>query len=208
MDNRIRTTTNTLADGIHNVGQALRDAIGISDGQSIGDFLFGGLFGDSFSFDNMFGNAGNSSGSSFFDGFNNALGEGLKTEDWNVDNISIGEDGKSPDLGKFSSALQESANLPDDVKHPVISPVWDDSQLRTDAQGTLDWWNGKTYDQFAIDASNSMLFREQANGDAATDGNVSISYTQINNSPKELSPIEVYRDTKNLLRGSGKFVLS
>ena len=72
----------------------------------------------------------------------------------------------------------------------------------------VSWWNEKTYDQFAIDTGNSMLLREKADGDEVTNGNVSISYTQINQSPKELSPIEIYRDTKNLLRGSGNFRLA
>lgn len=111
-------------------------------------------------------------------------------------------------VDKVNDAIAKTANLPDEMRNPVITPILDDTQFWKDYGNFETTWNKKTYDEFAIDANSSMLVREKASGDAATDGNVTYNFTQYNNSPKELSPIQVYRDTKNLIRGSGNFTLS
>lgn len=205
------TISDTIGSIFNNNGESVFDRIGnflgLDEGETISDrigsiFGFGGS-GTSLSISDSFGTAGTDAATAFGEGFSSTLSDTSPLV--NVDDISgINND----TLGKYTDALRTASELPDDVRYPVISPVLDDSEFKDEAVALVNWWNGKTYDQFAVDTGKSMLVREESEGDATTDGNVSISYTQINNSPKELSPIEVYRDTKNLLRGSGKFVLS
>jgi hypothetical protein len=203
------TISDTIGSIFNNNGESVFDRIGnflgLGEGETISDkigSIFGGS-GTSLSISDTFGTAGTDAATAFGNGFSSTLSD--TTPLVNVDDISgINND----TLGKYTDALKTASDLPDDVRYPVISPVLDDSEFKDEAVALVNWWNGKTYDQFAVDTGKSMLVREESEGDAVTDGNVSISYTQINNSPKELSPIEVYRDTKNLLRGSGKFALS
>ena len=186
------------SDGIFNFGQRLRETLGLSEDQSFGDALLGFL-----GIGNVedFTKTGESDGSSWANGFGNAL-ENAAIPD--TDSI-LNMDTSNIDYGEFSSALDNAVSLPDEAKNPVISPVLDDTKFWSDFGQFENTWNEKTYDQFAIDADSSMLLREQAQGDAATNGEVTYSFTQINNSPRELSPIQLYRDGRNLLRGSGTF---
>ena len=117
----------------------------------------------------------------------------------NADNI---------DYSGFQYALRESTVLPEDVSNPVITPVIDDTEFNMGLDKLVDTWNNKTYDAFALDVGNSMTLREQAEGDAATNGDVSYSYTQINYSNQDLTRREIYLDNKNLLRGYGNFRLT
>ncbi len=153
-------------------------------------------------FSNPFTQAGEDAADAFDEGFTTEAA--VNNYGSTVHDTDIDED----TLGKYAEALSAASDLPDEVKQPVIVPVLDDSGFKEDTMDLMNWWNEKTYDQFAIDTGNSMLLREKADGGEVTNGNVSISYTQINQSPKELSPIEIYRDTKNLLRGSGNFRLA
>jgi hypothetical protein len=105
----------------------------------------------------------------------------------------------SGDGFNLSTAL--SGLIPDDVLNPVITPTVDTSGIPLGINTITDLFNKANVDQFAIDAGNSMLVREAAEGDASKNGNVTYKFTQINQSPKELSPIQIYRDTKNLFRG-------
>lgn len=88
--------------------------------------------------------------------------------------------------------------------NPVITPVIDTDQYDLQVADMAATWNKANIGEFAIDAGHSVLTsqRTEAGKNAATDGSVSVSYTQTIMSPKEVAPIEVYRDTKNLLRGS------
>jgi hypothetical protein len=186
------------SDGIFNFGQRLRETLGLSEDQSFGDALLGFL-----GIGNIedFTQTGESDGSSWVNGFGSAL-ENASIP--NTDSI-LNMDTSNIDYGEFSSALSNAVSLPEEAKNPVISPVLDDTKFWSDFGQFENTWNEKTYDQFAIDADSSMLLREQAQGDAATNGEVTYSFTQINNSPRELSPIQLYRDGRNLLRGSGTF---
>lgn len=203
-------TTFSLTDGLASLGQQLLDTLGINTDGSILDNITTTIFGED-GVPNLFEDIGDANGTSYATSFSEAVQNYDLPEEYafgysnDQDPYAAYWNKEDDAYSKFSSALTNASTLPDDIKNPVITPVLDDTEFRQDATSMLEWWNGKTYDQFAIDAGNSMTLREQAEGDAATDGNVSISYTQINNSPKELSPIEVYRDTKNLLRGSGQF---
>lgn len=104
--------------------------------------------------------------------------------------------GEGFDLSGLLSGL-----MTDDVTNPVITPVinTDEYSLGLDIMEAL--WNSHNFDEFAIDAGTSMTLREQAEGDAATNGAVTYNFTQYNTSPEALSPIQIYRDTNNLLRG-------
>lgn len=192
-----RRSTDSLSTGISNLGNTLRNFLGLTDGQSIGDILMGflGIKGGM----DVFGSAGQSSGESFVAGFGDALETNNMDNIINADNI---------DYSGFQYALQESTELPEDVSNPIITPVIDDTKFNLGIDKLMDTWNNKTYDAFALDVGNSMTLREQAEGDAATDGNVSYSYTQINYSNKDLTRTELYLDNKNLLRGYGNFRLT
>lgn len=186
------------SNGIFNFGQRLREALGLSEDQSFGDALLGFL-----GIGNVedFTKAGESGGSGWATGFGSALENASIPSTDSVLNM----DASNINYGEFSSALDNAVSLPEEAKNPVISPVLDDTKFWSDFGQFENTWNEKTYDQFAIDADSSMLLREQAQGDAATNGEVTYSFTQINNSPRELSPIQLYRDGRNLLRGSGTF---
>lgn len=181
---------------------------GGGNGQGLGDIIaqfFGGdgsslgSFGD---FGSMFNNLGGDAGSSWGDGFSNAITgdnnplESISTTDFsNLDNLS------NIDYNGFNNILENIGNLPDDVTNPVITPVVDDTEYNLGLDRMEKTWNSHNFDEFAIDADKSMLLRERAEGDATTDGSVSYNYTQIINNATERSPIEVYRDTQSLLRG-------
>ena len=181
-------------------------------GSSLTDLLGLGSIGDAF------GDLGSESGSSFLDGFGNigslsnidlsATTENLGSiENMDFSNIE-GLDANLDDMGKtdysnISSALVSSVTLPEDVTSPTITPVLDSSSFETDLHdlsSIVDNWNGKNIDELAVDVGKTMTIREEANGDAATNGAVSYNFTQINQSPEALSPIQIYRDTNNLVR--------
>jgi len=191
-----RRSTDTLSAGISNLGETIRGFLGITEGQTLGDVLMGFL-GFEGGMD-IFGSAGQSSGENFVTGF----GDALEANNYNMDNI-INAD--NVDYSGFQYALQESTELPEDVSNPVITPVIDDTEFNMGLDKLVDTWNNKTYDAFALDVGNSMTLREQAEGDAATDGNVSYSFTQYNYSNQDLTRTELYLDSRNLLRGSGNF---
>ena len=118
----------------------------------------------------------------------------------NLDSIS------NVDFSNFNTGL-ETANLGmDELSNPVITPVVDDTEYNLGLDRMEDTWNAHHFDQFAMDVGNSMTLREQAEGDATTDGNVSYNFTQNNYSNQDLTRTEVYLDSRNLLRGSGLFV--
>jgi hypothetical protein len=175
------------------------------------DTIFGGLFGANDEVSGLpsvltdvtdgFEIGGEEAGSGWVDGFTTSLENATPDIEGTINDATV----SNVDYGKFSNAVNDAVSLPEEAKNPVISPVLDDTKFWSDFGQFENTWNEKTYDQFAIDADSSMLLREQAQGDAATNGEVTYSFTQINNSPRELSPIQLYRDGRNLLRGSGTF---
>ena len=122
-------------------------------------------------------------------GFGSGIFEGI-TENGGLSSLLGGLD--------LSSAL--GSLIPEDITNPVITPVIDTSEFNLGLNNMESLWNSHSFDEFAIDAGNSMLLREAAEGDAATNGNVTYNFTQYNSSPEALSPIQIYRDTNNLFR--------
>lgn len=170
-----RREAEEAASGLSTLGNAMKTFFGIGDGQSIGDVLKDMLgLGD---IGSIFTTAGETSGLNYAAGFSGSL-------------LNI-------DLSSVTNSI-----IPEDVLNPVITPDVDTSLVDTKFGYITDLFNNANVDQFAIDAGNSMLVREAAEGDASKNGNVTYKFTQINQSPKELPPIQIYRDTKNLLRGA------
>lgn len=170
-------------------------------GDSSGSSIFSSLFGgDTTSLLNI---SGGDAGTAWGDGFSEAIGgdnNPLNTlSETDLSNFDVLD---RIDYDGLTNALNNNASLPDEVSNPVITPVIDDTEFNVGVDGLVSTWNDKTYDQFAIDANTSMLLRERAEGDAATDGNVTYSYTQNIYSPEAPSPIQIYRDTNSLLRGT------
>lgn len=208
----LSTYASQARDSLSSLGDTIRGFLGIPEGgilASITDALglgdinsLGGLFSG-------FGDAGNTAGTDWMAGFadatNASSGNLLDPNafNYNIPDVSSNvSNWMDPDkVNEFNDAVTATSELPEELENPVITPVWDDTQLRADAQSTVDWWNNSKYDEFAIDANNSMLLREQTDGDASTDGNVTYNFTQYNTSPEALSPIQIYRDTRNLIRG-------
>lgn len=187
----VRREATEASSGISVLGTALQSLFGLSNGQSIGDMIrgylglsdgesiissIGGLLGLS-DLGSLFGAAGESSGTSFLGGFATSL--------------------TTTDLSLSMAGL-----IPDDVLNPVITPTVDTSGVTLGVENIQDIFTKAKFDELAIDAGNSMLLREAAEGDASKNSNVTYAFTQINQSPKELPPIQIYRDTKNLFRAS------
>lgn len=167
----------------------------------------GGFLSNLFGGDSAFSASGESSAESWTDGFSSVLNSdsngltSMSNMDFsNLDSIS------NVDFSNFNTGL-ETANLGmDELSNPVITPVVDDTEYNLGLNRMEDTWNAHHFDQFALDVGNSMTLREQAEGDATTDGNVSYNFTQNNYSNQDLTRTEVYLDSRNLLRGSGLFV--
>ena len=82
--------------------------------------------------------------------------------------------------------------MTDDVTNPVITPVVNTDEYSLGLDNMEDLWNAHNFDEFAIDAGTSMTLREQAEGDAATNGAVTYNFTQYNT-----SPVLIYRKELN-----------
>lgn len=159
-----------------------------------------------------FTDIGGDSGSSWLSGFTDSIagvtdpdgGVTALSDIANMDFSNI-DDMSKVDWTNFNTSLDTASLELDDISNPVITPWIDDKEYNLGLDKMESTWKSHNFDQFAIDAGKTMTLRESGEAGAETNGNITYSYTQINNSPKELSPIEIYRDTKNLLRGSGQF---
>ena len=175
--------------------------------------IFGRLFGDN-PFDmgdvssitdttdeitDIFNASGEDAGSGWLDGYTQSLNNVTPVME------DVAADTYNNPYENFGYALESAATLPEEVSNPVITPVVDDTEFNIGVDRMVDTWNRKTYDEFALDVGTSMTLREQAEGDAATDGNVSYNFTQYNYSNQDLTRTELYLDSRNLLRGSGNF---
>lgn len=170
------------------------------EGGNVFSNLFGG--GDPDTFTTLGQDSGNdwSAGfSSALSGDESALSSISEMDFSNLDNVS------NVDFSNFNMGLETANMQMDDLSSPVITPVIDDSEYNLGLNQMEDTWNSHHFDEFAIDAGNSMLLREQASGDATTDGTTSVAFYQYNYSPEERPAIQTYRDTNNLLRGAGNF---
>jgi tape measure domain-containing protein len=88
---------------------------------------------------------------------------------------------------------------------PVISPVLDLSQVRSEAATLADILAAPSFD-LATAARNAQNAnsgfeenRETAEDDGTTSDGDTYNFTQNNTSPKALSEVEIYRQTKNLI---------
>ena len=99
--------------------------------------------------------------------------------------------------------MDNTATQIDEISNPVITPVWDNSNVELGISDIESMWNNSDIDSFAIDAGNSILTSQAAQNseDAISNGETTVNYTQYNYSPEALSPIQIYRDTSTLLRG-------
>ena len=175
----------------------LRDLIGISDDFSISD-----LIGDIAS---SFGEGlGEGLGSSGIDlssilgslgGISDAAGSIDLSGMLGVDTTQLS--GASLELGNIDSMLSS-----EEFTNPVIAPEVDTSGVELGIANIEDMFNNANISEFALDVGNSMTVREQAEGDAATSGDVSYNFTQYNYSPEPLSRTQIYLDSRNLIRGS------
>lgn len=145
-------------------------------------------------------------------GFGKYLDEGLAKG--LADNADIPADAAESMGNNAIDALRKSfadmSHLIDgDIQlSPVVSPVLDLTGMRKDAKkiGGFLATKGIAVEQAIGQATNlAMLDREarlRAQEDAAavaTTGGAKIEFKQYNNSPKALSPIEIYRQTRNQL---------
>ena len=203
--NDVRSVANTLSglgNPLTSIGNTVRNLLGMSEGESVGSMIFDalGLGGDFFSngLSNLFGDLGSTSGSSFANNFGDALS--IDTED--ITSMDPSNFIKPDDFSAISDSMND--NLPSDTVW-TISPVLDSTEFKREALDLKGWWDGNVYDEFAIDAGNSMLLREQASADAATNGEASVSFTQNIFGESPLDDIKVYRDTRSIIRGAGNF---
>ena len=176
-----RRSTEGITSSIRDLGSSIRDFLGITEGQSIGDILmnFLGISGDNG--EGIFSSFGIEAGTDYMSGLSDSLASGDLTSD---SLVKINDLLKPDDLdySEFTYALENATDLPEEASNPVISPVLKTDTFWKDVDTFEKTWHDRTYDEFAIDVGNSMTLREAANGDATTDGSVSYNFTQINNS--------------------------
>lgn len=173
----------TIIDGV-------RELLGISEDFSITDLL------GEFDLGSLFGGAGLD-----ISGMTEGLGDmgdmmgSMDTSNMlNFDTSSL--TATNLELGNITDTMST-----DEFQNPVITPVVDDSQVELGINNIEDMFNNADIDSFAVDAGHSILMSQRSEGDASTDGNVSVQYIQNNYSPEALSPIQLYRDSQTLLRG-------
>jgi hypothetical protein len=198
--NELRAASENAESSLGDLASAPIDLGSIFSGNLLGSFDLSNLGSIATAISSITGAIGsNSGGGSILSNLFGGLGSGA------LDSISglISENGGVSNLlgGLFgTSGITDMLNNSDFLS-PTITPVIDTSEVSLGIDSITDMFNNANVDQFAIDAGNSMLIREAAEGDAANSGGVSYNFTQINNSPEALSPIQIYRDTNNLFRG-------
>lgn len=163
--------------------------------------------------DSLFTSSGEDAGTSWSNGFSNAISSdtGALNTMSSMDFSNI-EELSNVDFTNFNTGLSIASSGLDDISSPVITPIMDTSEIASGIGDIESMWNNSDIDTFAIDAGRSVLTSQRTNGDASTDGNVTVSFTQNNYSPEALSPTQLYRDGNNLLRGRvgnmGSYALS
>lgn len=165
------------------------------------------LFGD-FSLSDILGHSGGGGGRL------GEIGDSLSGITGNLGSITSmlgGEGGfdissifNSDVLSNFSGGLGGIMDIfgSDGFQNPVISPTVDTTGVELGIADIESMFNNSNIGEFAIDAGNSMLIGDRTDGDASSDGSVVNNYTQIINGESPLSEIQLYRDTRSLLRGS------
>lgn len=194
----ITESVDEATDSTNGFFSNLMDRLGaltnFSDGFSLSS-LFGGD-GGGFSLSSLFGGDGFSLSSLF--------GGGLSLSSlFGGDGFDISSIFNSDVLSNFSGGLGGIMDIfgSDGFQSPVISPTVDTTGVELGIADIESMFNNSNIGEFAIDAGNSILTGERSDGDASTDGNVINNYTQTIIGESPISEIQLYRDTKSLLRG-------
>lgn len=119
--------------------------------------------------------------------------------------VAVGE-GIVESMGKTIAGLGDMVDSSMDDLTPVVTPVLDLTQVQKDssqisrmlaeAKGSVKV--DSSYSA-ARDASAGYSENQLAALEAAAEGGTHLEFTQINNSPKEISAVETYRNTKSLI---------
>ena len=189
----LESITDAIGGSSGGLGGAISSIIGNGSGGGILSSLFGGQTPSE---------NGESTGSSWISGLTNGIlggSGGLASLGSITDFANINE----ADFSNLNFNLDNTATQIDEISNPVITPVWDNSNVELGISDIESMWNNSDIDSFAIDAGNSILTSQAAQNseDAISNGETTVNYTQYNYSPEALSPIQIYRDTSTLLRG-------
>ena len=195
----ITESVDEATDSTNGFFNNLRDRLGSLT--NFGGFSLSSLFGGDeggFSLSSLFGGDGFSLSSLFGGGLSLSSlfgGEG---------GFDISSIFNSDVLSNFSGGLGGIMDIfgSDGFQNPVISPTVDTTGVELGIADIESMFNNSNIGEFAIDAGNSMLIGDRTDGDASSDGSVVNNYTQIINGESPLSEIQLYRDTRSLLRGS------
>lgn len=176
--------------GVDTSGGILSGVVG-SIGNALGIDLSGGLGGllgnvfGGFNMGSMFGGVDTSTLTAAGDMFGNA-----STLDPNSLNAFTGA------VSSVGDAWSDG-----DVTSPVITPTVDTSQVSLGINDIENMFADAEIDTIAVDASGSFMTGSYGGStDQATNGMSVINFTQYNTSPRDLSRIEIYRDTQNAIR--------
>jgi hypothetical protein len=172
-------------------------------------------------------NAGARIGNALIQGARNALGINSPSKEFNkiagyaVAGLGQGMSAGTKDVKKMGTNMGDTAikavtksmsKISDAVSSiidvtPTIRPVLDLSAVKKDASQINGILSARTISlEKATASANSANFGYEENRRDATDADgqptgerAVFNYTQINNSPKAISEVETYRNTKNLL---------
>jgi tape measure domain-containing protein len=134
-------------------------------------------------------------GSMVVQGLANGISENADTAAGAVDNLA-------------SSMVESFSSIPDQIQdlidtEPVITPVLDLSNIQNGSQKMTDMMNvvpisaAASFKQGAIISAEQLAQAVQSEDIAPAP--VQLNFEQNNTSPESLSPIQIYRQTKNLL---------
>lgn len=144
--------------------------------------------------------------------------EFMKVGDFSIQGLAKGLEAASPGIEKASTqvgrrtldslraSLSDMPHILSDMDaQPTIRPVIDLSDVRkgVGSIGKMMPWRHRISVGTAYSSAKAASAGYQANRDAdfvaGLANHTEVNYTQINNSPKALSPAEIYRNTKNQL---------
>jgi len=129
---------------------------------------------------------------------------GLRSKSGEVTKATVGVGKSALDGLRSSMEGVDDILAMDDVSGPVITPVLDLSEVEKSAgdirgmMPTDDIDVGVNRSQ-ASDISNDASDRSEAAEESGGNSGTTVTLNQYNNSPKSLSNIEIYRQTKNQL---------
>ena len=137
--------------------------------------------------------------SKLYKGYGNYIAQGFAMG--MIEGTSYVEDGALT----LSKAIKNSLDMVKDIAeddmelHPVISPVLDLTNLKSKAGIIGGLFPGRSIGLASSIGIGSVNSNGSVNNLSGTNPTTQINYTQNNYSPKALSRVEIYRDTKNAL---------